>query len=336
MAPNNFHTSSEDDALETKAIYWLVRLTSGEITQGELKKFNQWRCSNPRHEAALTSALNLWLQIGKPLEAHQRAMLLRSYPSTGYGRRFASLPPRRLISIGFLLLISLMGCYQWMNYWRFSYATRLGEFREVSLNDGSRMWLNTDSAANVDVSAFHRHVMLARGEAFFDVKHDEKIPFTVNAGSGYIRVLGTAFAVKIEGKNTVITSQNGKVSITANTQKTVEIGADQSAVINSAKNTLAVSNVDARSELAWQKGLLIFENSTLHDIVKTLKRYDSKVIYLSPSLSDKFRLSASINTANIDGWFDQLEKVLPIQVRRLGPIIWVQATSAYDAPTAGM
>ncbi|WP_262360397.1 FecR family protein [Citrobacter freundii complex sp. CFNIH2] len=227
----------------------------------------------------------------------------------------------------FLLLVSVLGCYQWMNYWRFNYATRLGEFRQISLNDGSTMWLNTDSAADVELTSATRHVRLSRGEAYFDVKHNAQLPFTVDAGGGHVRVLGTAFAVKIDGKNTVVTVQRGRVSVSDAAQKTVVIQPDQAATVNPTDRTLAVASVDARRQLAWQQGLLIFENSTLSDIVQTLRRYDRRMVYLNASQQDELRLSASINIARVDDWYSQLEKALPIRITRLGPIIWI-----HDAP----
>ncbi|MBK0002668.1 FecR domain-containing protein [Erwinia sp. S38] len=329
MALNNDPCRPEDEVLEDEAIHWLVRMMSGSFSSAELKQFEAWRRTSPEHRAALSRATDLWVQLGKPLEASHRAILYPVDRVVASGWPFA-LPPKRAMMALFLLVISTIGCYQWMSYWRFNYATRLGEFREVSLNDGSTMWLNTDSAANVEISGSQRHVTLARGEAFFDVKHDEQLPFTVDAGSGHIRVLGTAFGVKIDGENTVVTVQRGKVSVSGDRQKTVTVDPDRSVTLNPSDNSLTVAQVDAARQLAWQKGLLIFENNTLNEIVHTLGHYDSRAVYLDYPQKDTLRLNASINIARVDDWYSQLEKALPLRVTRLGPVIWIR-----QAPGAG-
>ena len=75
-------------------------------------------------------------------------------------------------------------------------AVPAGQQAEMLLSDSSHVWLNARSRL-VYPTAFAtvgREVSL-NGEAFFDVRHDDHLPFTVHAGDIDIRVLGTKFNV---------------------------------------------------------------------------------------------------------------------------------------------
>jgi transmembrane sensor len=67
---------------------------------------------------------------------------------------------------------------------------------QVTLPDGSNVYLNRNTKLSYrqNFGRHGRNVTLS-GEAFFDITHDEKNPFTIDAGKARIRVLGTSFNV---------------------------------------------------------------------------------------------------------------------------------------------
>ena len=82
-----------------------------------------------------------------------------------------------------------------------SVQTRRGETRAVRLPDGTTLRLDGATQLTIRYGQTTRDVTLAGGAAFFDVVHDAGRPFTVHAGDGAIRVLGTAFDVdRTEGR----------------------------------------------------------------------------------------------------------------------------------------
>ena len=70
---------------------------------------------------------------------------------------------------------------------------RVGEQKNITLADGSKLHLNTDSIVTVDFTENARNIVLLRGEAHFDVAHDTSRPFTVTAGNNTVTAVGTAF-----------------------------------------------------------------------------------------------------------------------------------------------
>lgn len=73
--------------------------------------------------------------------------------------------------------------------------TGRGEMKTVRLADGTTLRLDGATRLSVRYGSAAREIMLADGAAFFDVSHDPARPFTVHAGDGAVRVLGTAFKV---------------------------------------------------------------------------------------------------------------------------------------------
>ncbi len=73
--------------------------------------------------------------------------------------------------------------------------TGRGEAKTVRLADGTTLRLDGATRLSVRYGPAARDITLASGAAFFDVTHDPARPFTVHAGDGAVRVLGTAFEV---------------------------------------------------------------------------------------------------------------------------------------------
>ncbi len=73
--------------------------------------------------------------------------------------------------------------------------TNRGEFRTIRLPDKSILRLDGATSLSVRYGPTSRSVRLAGGAVYFDVAHDPTRPFTVTAGDGAVKVLGTAFEV---------------------------------------------------------------------------------------------------------------------------------------------
>ncbi|MGN0189156.1 MAG: FecR family protein, partial [Candidatus Cryptobacteroides sp.] len=75
-----------------------------------------------------------------------------------------------------------------------------GKSMQMTLADGTRMWLNGGSEVAVPVlfSSKGREIRLNNGEIFLDVKRDERRPFTVDTYAGKVEVLGTKFNVEVD------------------------------------------------------------------------------------------------------------------------------------------
>ena len=91
-------------------------------------------------------------------------------------------------------------------------ATALGEQRSVTLEDGSIVYVNTQSAIRVRYTDAVRLVELERGEALFEVEKDPARPFRVVAGDTVAEAIGTTFNVRFIDNEAEVSVVEGTVA----------------------------------------------------------------------------------------------------------------------------
>lgn len=164
------------------------------------------------------------------------------------------------------------------------------EFNLV-LADGSRVWLNAGSSLKYPetFSDKERRVYL-EGEAYFEVKHDEKTPFIVNTESMDLQVLGTSFNIKAykEESKIITTLVTGKIRQKfSQLEESITLTPSRQSVFDRNSKKVETQQADIREVLAWKEGKIIANNERLEDIFLQLSRwYDFNVVYTQPSLKD--------------------------------------------------
>jgi len=163
-------------------------------------------------------------------------------------------------------------------------ATPLGGIYQVTLPDGTKVWLNAGSSLKYPMSfAKNERRVSLEGEAFFEVTKDSARPFKVLSKGQEIEVLGTAFNVNDYPDNTVIktTLVNGKVKLSNDKRYSEAIyllPGQQSTNTNNGKIQLA--NVDTAPFTAWKEGLFYFDETPLSDALQQIGRwYNVEVKY---------------------------------------------------------
>lgn len=162
------------------------------------------------------------------------------------------------------------------------HVPRGGEFA-LSLSDGTKVWLNSDSRLRFPVQFIggKREVFLC-GEAYFEVAHDTARPFVVNTSLGEIRVLGTVFNVQdYENEQQVVTTLvNGKVSYSAGTGRDCLLSPGYQSIDPRNGTALQVREVNLEEYVGWKDGRYSFYNYTLEEIMRTVERnYDVQVSF---------------------------------------------------------
>jgi len=163
-------------------------------------------------------------------------------------------------------------------------ATPLGGIYQITLPDGTKVWLNAGSSLKYPMSfAKNERRVRLEGEAFFEVTRDSARPFKVLSKGQEIEVLGTAFNVNAYPDNTAIktTLVNGKVKLSNDKRYSEAIyllPGQQSTNTNNGKIQLA--NVDTAPFTAWKEGLFYFDETPLADALQQIGRwYNVEVKY---------------------------------------------------------
>ena len=134
------------------------------------------------------------------------------------------------------------------------------------LNGGSQLDYSSGFAAN-------RHVKLS-GEAWFDVVHDTKHPFIVDAHKNSVQVVGTKFTLAAwpEDDLTELVLEEGNVLFKSpGTGKVLEVAPGQRIVEKNGE--IERSQVETWKYTAWKDGRLIFRNDSMEELARRISRW---------------------------------------------------------------
>lgn len=159
-------------------------------------------------------------------------------------------------------------------------STPKGRQFHLLLPDGSGVWLNSASSIKYPVSfaGTERKVWIT-GEAYFEIKKNEKMPFRVSINDkADIEVLGTSFNVNAYSDEEVIaaTLLEGAVRLQSGDKRSV-LKAGQQAVLSNQSLQLN-DNADIERVMAWKNGFFNFEGLGMQEVMRQLERwYDIRV-----------------------------------------------------------
>ncbi|WP_316753342.1 FecR family protein [Pedobacter gandavensis] len=163
---------------------------------------------------------------------------------------------------------------------------------QLILPDGTKVWLNSSSSLKYPASFAtlkERKVELF-GEAYFEVKHQDNMPFKVISGTHEIKVLGTHFNVMAYPEEQAIrtTLLQGSVGI-SNGAYSMKIKPGEESVSSGKTKQIAVEKADLEKAMAWKNGRFEFANSELPEIMRQLSRwYDVTIDYRLTANPGKF------------------------------------------------
>lgn len=263
----------DDDPAEQaarEATAWFVRLKNPDATEDDRARFGAWLAADPAHADAMREITVLWEDLDRPaaaLAAESRGAFRRSALRRRRGWRLA---------VG---AAALAATFAGVALWRDAglidrafadHATRPGERLDISLADGTGVYLDGDSAIGETFGEDRREVTILRGRVWFDVTRDPDRPFLVHAKGLDLRVVGTAFGV--DGKTGDVVVDHGVVAVSARQGDPVRLTAGQRIGLADGGGLGPVSPVDVQTALAWRRGLIVLDAAPLGRVIDELER----------------------------------------------------------------
>ena len=152
--------------------------------------------------------------------------------------------------------------------------TPIGGKFQLTLADGSKVWLNSASSLRFPVyfSGDNRTVEL-KGEAYFEVAKTQNKKFTVRSGNQTVEVLGTHFNINAYSDEPVITTTliEGAIRVVElNTQKFQILKPGEQSKVH---NDIKIQKKDTQADIAWKDGYFYFENSSIETVMRQLGRW---------------------------------------------------------------
>lgn len=304
------------------AAYWHTRLQSGDVTEQERMAFERWR-SDPDNARQYQRVLDIWA-LADALPKSQVSKLGRARPvgtwrgRFGFGRPAWGYGLAVACSMALVLLIADPAGWWEAPSYEAEFKTAHGERRQVVLPDDSMLTLNTDTVASVRFFKSKRSVLLAKGEAFFQVEEDGT-PFTVDVDSGIVRVTGTRFNVRRMHDHAFgVGVLDGSVEVDTGPwwrRTTVALRPGHAARSTTAGDIKVQSDVDMDRALAWREGKVVFRGTPLADAIQEVNRYAQKRLTLADASTGRLRVSGVFSIDDPASFVDALPQIVPVAMR---------------------
>lgn len=299
----------------------LVRFCSGETTEQEAAKVEQWiaaddenrRTAEQIHAICLAADTLTCLQRLKTEKALKKVSD-RIDPRRLFWRQWI----RRAAAILLLpLLISTLLMYMYTR--RLSKTEQMIEVRTnpgmttfLTLPDSTRVYLNTESTLRYPSSFTGdiRQVEL-HGEGYFEVSPNPRKRFVVStAHRSRIEVYGTSFNIEAYDRydQVTLTLTSGHVGFFFDSNKgrsrRINLKAHQKLVYHPADDKVLLSTVSGETETAWKDGKIIFNDTPMPEILRMLeKRFHVSFVIKNKRLNE-YSFTGTFTTQRLERIMD--------------------------------
>lgn len=291
--------------VRAEAAAWLARLRSEERTADDEKGFRAWLAESEAHRAAFEVTNSVFEMAGAAQRSTSRT------PAPRVTRR-------HVLRTGVTLAAaSVAGIAVYLRSGT-TYATAIGEQRDVSLEDGTRVRLDTDSEIRVSMNEELRRVQLRRGRAHFDVAADSTRPFqvlaldqVVTASRGELDVSrdGVLVSVLPQGEPVQVANENAGAGIS--TPRMIMPG---QLVVFAEDRLVREEHPELKRAIAWRFGRLALFQEPLAEAVAQMNRYTRRpIVILDPEIA-QMRVSGNYSVGDAQAFATSISVLLPVEV----------------------
>lgn len=192
-----------------------------------------------------------------------------------------------------------------------------GERMQLVFQDGSKVSLNSESRIKYPRKfSFSERKVQLEGEAFFEINPNKNRPFIVDLNNINIHVLGTTFNIKayVSDPDIYISLETGKVFISKDTQPIAYLKPGEKATYNKLTRKCSITKTQyITKSSAWKNNLIVFENSSLSEVITTLSRWYNVNFNINDSTSLKYSYTLTSHKKSIQQILQELEKIAPVR-----------------------
>ena len=292
-------------AVRAEAAAWLARLRSEERTADDEAGFRKWLAESEAHRTAFEVTNSVFEMAGAAQRRSSRAQA-------------PQVTRRHVLRTGVALAAaSVAGIAVYLRSGS-TYATEIGEQRDVSLEDGTRVRLDTDSEIRVSMNEQHRRVQLRRGRAHFAVAEDSTRPFEVLALEQLVTASRGEFDVSREGVVVSVLPQVGPLHI-ANESSAAGISTARTImpgqrVVFAEDRLVRDEQPDMERAGAWRYGRLALFEEPLADAIAEMNRYTRRPIVILDAGIAQLRISGTYSVGDAQAFATSISVLLPVEV----------------------
>ncbi|WP_068087782.1 FecR family protein [Novosphingobium rosa] len=274
--------------IEQAAADWLARIDRAPLSDEEDAALRQWAQADPRHAGAYARAMAVDLHLDRARALGEDYPAAQDHPASPLRRRLmvASAGAIAASAVGFgsfALLRRGDGADA------VTLATAKGATRDVALQEGSRITLNTMTQLRPAITSDLRRIDLLEGEALFDVAKDAARPFIVHVGDLSVRAVGTSFSVRRTGPDAIrLLVTEGVVEVKRKDDVLGQVRAGVDFTVDAAASPV-IAMLDAgqmSGAMAWRQGRIDLQGLTLGQAAAEFSRYsDTKITLADASIA---------------------------------------------------
>ena len=317
-----------------EAAAWWLLAREGDVAVAEAGAFESWLEESEANRAAWRRAQTAWDSFDQAaandetLEA-MRAEALAARPGRWSARNLGVAAAIAVAVCGSVLLLgfgrgflpivpgsdTLAAQAPLRTVGSPDYRTARGEVSVVSLEDGSKLTLDTDSASDVAFTPGERRVRLLQGRAHLAVARDATRPFIVEAAGRTVVALGTEFVVRVDSEVVTVALVEGRVSVRGGEGRagaTVLHPGQQ--LVSAAGRPDVLSRADVAAAGSWRQGLLTFDEVSLAEASRELNRYSEQPIVIDDASAGRLPISGVFRAGDNERFARAVAQIHPIRV----------------------
>lgn len=301
-----------------EAASWAARRAEPDAGAEAERRFARWHAdplnADAYREAAATLALTRGLADSPDLQALRRATLSRV---ARRGVRRAAFAPRLAAAAAALLVVALpLGLVVRAPMAAATeYRTDRGQKLDVTLEDGSRVTLDTDSRVRLAYTARERRLVLLAGQARFEVAKHQPRPFIVEAGEQQVTAHGTEFDVRLDPAQTRVALIEGRVTVAAPGAPVVAMRPGELLVTDARGRMLKRDPRAVEALTSWNEGLVIAQDEPLATVAAEMSRYARRPIRVEGAAA-RIRVSGAFRAGATESFAEALALGFPVRAER--------------------
>uniref|UniRef100_UPI0040274969 FecR family protein n=1 Tax=Candidatus Cryptobacteroides bacterium TaxID=3085639 RepID=UPI0040274969 len=223
---------------------------------------------------------------------------------------------KRIAGVATAAAVGIFLYLPWLTSWTDYAAYDIAQ--TFTLPDSSSVTLAPGSTLRLQKHKDKRLVQMT-GKVYFNVRHDDRAPFRVDAGSGFVKVLGTRF--QVDSRDPISVSVvSGKVLFSAirSGEEALILTKGQSAVLDPAASRPVEITPKHPNPAAWATGEFIYDNTPLPEVLSELSEYyDVTLVAFDAghSSGESRRLSGEFSTSSLQEILNLINSALGTDIQ---------------------
>ncbi|MDP9617665.1 UNVERIFIED_ORG: transmembrane sensor [Stenotrophomonas maltophilia] len=309
-------TTSEPSPRQARqALRWVIRCSAGPLPERQQRTLQRWLRADPQHVLAWRQQQAFW----RGLDAAGPEVLAALPELTEDRQGLRPIAPRRrlpwlLASAAAVVLMVAAAPHALLLARSDLHSTDAP--RMVQLEDGSIAVLDAGTALAIDFDGQQRHLRLLRGQAWFQVAHEER-PFQVEAAGGQIRDIGTAFSVSMQDTTVLTQVSEGGVDVRPGDGSVQRLHAGQARVFRDGRWLQPVQLEDTAAMAPWRRGEVVIDDQPAAQAIADLARYRRAPVWVLGGQGASVRVSGLFHLQQSETAINAVAAQAGLRVQRL-------------------